>query len=399
MAGKQHALLSPSAAHRWLVCTGAPTFEKMFTDSDDSTYAQEGTLAHSICELYVHSKFMGMTKRKFNAELKKLSADALYSDEMLATAQVYVDYLSEKALTYKTAPMVAAEVKVDISDYAPQCFGTCDCVMVGDKALHITDYKHGKGVPVSVKGNPQLRLYALGALKAFKVWFPDIERVSMAICQPRLSAEVEEDSMTTEELLAWGESIKPIAREAFEGPGRFVPGDHCRFCKGRKVCRSRAKQMLELEEFENRGPAKATPIREDVSYDLTDEEIGDLLTRGAGLIQWYNDISAYALEAILHGGAIPGYKAVEGRSNRAFTDAEAALQTIEAAGYDRAVLYDYKPKSLSELEKVLGKKKFAEVVGVYVVKPTGKPTLTTMDDKRPPFTPGLDAFDGVVADG
>ncbi len=392
-----HAKLSPSSAHRWLKCTAAPKFEGQFTDFETSVYAEEGTLAHSICELYVKHKFQGMTTRKFNAELKKLKANELFSEEMLTTAQTYLDYLDEKALSYSAPPVVAAEVRVDISDYVPECFGTCDCIMIGDETLHITDYKHGKGVAVSAKDNPQMKLYALGALKMFSIFY-DIKRVSMAICQPRLSATVEEDSMTAEELVAWGESIKPAARAAFDGNGIFAPGDHCRFCKARQVCRSRAKYMLELEALTDRRPAKATPIEEGVTYDLTDEEIGDILTRGAGLIQWYNDISAYALEAILHGNDIPGYKAVEGRSVRTFTDADAALQTIEAAGYDKAVLYDYKPKSLSELEKVLGKKKFSEIVGEYIFKPTGKPTLVTVDDKRPSYIPGMDAFDGVVAD-
>lgn len=395
-----HAKCSPSAAYRWLECTAAPTFEEQFPEVAASDYAREGTLAHSICELFVRREFVEkMPKRTFNARLKKLQAEELYDDEMLTTAEVYVEYLREKALGFKATPFVAPEVRVDLTDYIPECFGTCDCVMFGDDTLHITDYKHGKGVPVSAIGNPQMRLYALGALRLYRVIFGDsIKRVSMAICQPRLSANVEEDSMTVEELLAWGESVKPRALEAFNGPGEFVPGEHCRFCRGRERCRARADKQTALEDFKGLVAASAEP-KPGQSAVLTDAEIGDLLKRGAELVQWYTDLQGYALGAILDGGVIPGFKVVEGRSNRAFSDPDAALQTIEAAGYDRAMLYDYKPKSLSELEKLLGKKDFAATVGDYVIKPPGKPTLVPETDKRPPYSPAAVDFAEVGGGG
>ena len=395
-----HAKCSPSAAYRWLECTAAPTFEEQFPEVAASDYAREGTLAHSICELFVRREFWKRTpKRTLNAQLKKLQAEELYDDEMLTTAEVYVEYLREKALGFKATPFVAPEVRVDLTDYIPECFGTCDCVMFGDDTLHITDYKHGKGVPVSAIGNPQMRLYALGALRLYRVIFGDsIKRVSMAICQPRLSSNVEEDSMTVEELLAWGESVKPRALEAFNGPGEFVPGEHCRFCRGRERCRARADEQTSLEHFKSFVAENAEP-KPGQSAILTDAEIGDLLKRGAELVQWYTDLQAYALGAILGGGVIPGFKVVEGRSNRAFSDPDAALQTIEAAGYDRAMLYDYKPKSLSELEKLLGKKDFAATVGDYVIKPPGKPTLVPETDKRPPYSPAAVDFAEVGGGG
>ena len=163
---RQHALLSASSAHRWLACTAAPHFEENFPDGT-SSYAEEGTLAHAICELYARKKFTVLSTRKFNSELKKLQARPLYSDEMLRTAEAYVDYLTEKAMQYATPPHVAMEVKVDLTAYVPDGFGTCDCIMIGGDTLHITDYKHGKGVPVSAENNPQMRLYALGALKLY----------------------------------------------------------------------------------------------------------------------------------------------------------------------------------------------------------------------------------------
>lgn len=203
---RQHALLSASSAHRWLACTAAPHFEESFPDGA-SSYAEEGTLAHAICELYARKKFTVLSTRKFNSELKKLQARPLYSDEMLRTAEVYVDYLTEKAMQYTAPPHVAMEVKVDLTAYVPDGFGTCDCIMIGGDTLHITDYKHGKGVPVSAENNPQMRLYALGALKLYGPIYGDqIKWVSMGICQPRLSQEASEDALSVDDLLAWGES-------------------------------------------------------------------------------------------------------------------------------------------------------------------------------------------------
>lgn len=404
---EKHALLSASSSHRWLKCTAAPRFEAQFPAGPVSDYAAEGTLAHSICELYAKKKFSVMTNRKFNSELKKLQAKPYYDPEMLKTAEVYVEYLTSKAMTYEATPYVAQEVRVDFSEYVPDGFGTCDCIMIGGDLLHITDYKHGKGVAVSAEKNSQMLLYALGALKMFQPIYGDaIKRVSMGICQPRISTEDNEDCLTVEELLAWGESIKPTAKEAFDGPGTFCPGDHCRFCRGKAQCRARANVNTALEEFKNCVPeGKVAPELRGLTPEarqlvglppvLTDAEIGELLERGKGLVKWFEDLQAYALGAILGGGEIPGFKVVEGRSTRAFDDAEAALQCIEAAGYERALLYDYKPKTLTELEKLMGKKAFADTVGGHIIKPPGKPTLAPASDKRQSYSPAAADFAGV----
>lgn len=405
----KHALLSASSAHRWLECTAAPRFEEQFP-SGTSEYAEEGTLAHSICELYARQYFATVTKRKFNAELKKLQAKEYYSDEMLRTAEAYVQYLKEKALGFKEAPYVTQEIKVDFSDYVPEGFGTCDCVMIGGDTLHITDYKHGKGVPVSAVGNPQMRLYALGALKLFKPIYGDsIQKVSMGICQPRLSETASKEELTVEQLYSWGESIKPLANEAFNGSGVFVPGEHCRFCKGKAQCRARAEQNTALEDFKDCVPAgKVAPELLTLTPEaqkviglppmLSDAEIGALLERGKTLVQWYTDIQAYALEALLAGKDIPGYKVVEGRSIRAFKDAEEAINTLINNGVEEALIYDRKPKSLSELEKMLGKKQFAEMLADQIVKPQGKPTLVPADDKRPAYNSAVADFTGVESE-
>lgn len=405
-----HALLSASSAHRWLACTAAPHFEENFPNGT-SSYAEEGTLAHSICELYARKKFSvmtTMTTRKFNAELKKLQAQPLYQDEMLKTAEAYVEYLTEKAMAYPSTPHVAMEVKVDLTDYIPEGFGTCDCIMVGGDTLHITDYKHGKGVPVDAVGNPQMRLYALGALKLYSAVYGDqIKRVSMGICQPRLSETASEDSLTAEELLAWGDSIKPVAKEAYDGPGIFCPGDHCRFCKGKTQCRARAAHFAGFSDFvglelEGRMTEEKKAEREcravfgaELPPILSNAEVADLLVQAEGLAAWYKDLQEYATGALLAGDEIPGFKLVEGRSNRTFSNVDEAIQALIAAGYDEALIYDRKPKTLTELEKMLGKKDFASLLAPFVVKPQGKPTLAPASDKRAAFNPGAAEFEGV----
>lgn len=402
----KHALLSASSAHRWLRCTAAPHFEAQFPDGTTS-YAEEGTLAHSICELHARKYFSTMTKRKFNAELKKLTEKTYYSDEMLRTAEAYVEYLKQKAMGYTEMPYVTQEIRVDFSDYVPEGFGTCDCVMIGGDTLHITDYKHGKGVAVSAVDNPQMRLYALGALKMFApVYGGAIKKVSMGICQPRLSEEASEETLTVEELLAWGIAIKPIAQEAFNGPGSFCPGEHCRFCAGKAQCRARAEQNTAFEDFKDIAiEGKAAPELSGLTPEakavigappmLSDAEVGDLLVRAESLVQWYKDLQEYATSALLAGKEIPGWKLVAGRSNRSFTDTDEAFKAVIALGYEEEMLYDRKPKTLTEIESLLGKKKFAETMAAYVVKPQGKPTLATINDKREPYSTAASDFAGV----
>nr|DAW60532.1 MAG TPA: Protein of unknown function (DUF2800) [Caudoviricetes sp.] len=394
----KHAILSPSAAHRWLHCTPAPRVEAEFPETA-SEYAEEGRLAHSVCELAAKKKFTVMNNRTYNSRLKKLKADPKWDDEMLSTAATYVEHLTEHAMRFEHAPYVALEVQVDITDYAPEAFGTCDCVMIGGDELIITDYKHGKGVPVSAQDNPQMLLYALGALKLYRPIYGDmIRRVSTYIDQPRLGS-YDGASMTVEELLAWGESIKPKAAAAFMGTGEFAPGEWCRFCRAKAKCRARANQNTALEDFKDCIPlGRSIPMQ--AEYDatgfkpsncLTDEEIGALLVRAEGLVAWYNDLKEYALAACLNGKTIPGWKAVEGRSTRVWTDQDAALDALMAGGVEEAIIYDRVPKTLAQLEKVIGKQRFGELVGGMITKSPGKPALAAESDKRP-------AYNGAAAD-
>lgn len=372
-----HALCSASSSERWLNCTAAPRFEADFP-AGTSTYAEEGRLAHSICEISAQFAFELITKRKYNAELKKLKADPLFSEEMLRTAEVYVQHLIEKSMTYDAAPYVAQEVKVDFSEYVPDGFGTCDCIMIGGNTLNITDYKHGRGVEVSAVNNSQMRLYALGAIKKYSMLYA-VKTVSMAIVQPRITDVISEETITVDELMAWGESIKPLAMKAYSGMGDFKPGSWCRFCRGKAQCKARAENYTALEDFkELSGPT--------IPGSLTDAQIADLLFRGADLVSWYEDIKEYARDALLAGHEIPGWKVVAGKSDRVFTDADAALKAIRDAGFtDEQVMKPQEPKTLSQLEKVVGKKRFAELVGKLITKPMGKPTLAQSSDKRDPY--------------
>lgn len=391
---EQHALLSASASSRWLICTAAPRFEEQFPENT-SEYAEEGRLAHAICELKLLKHFtVSITPKAFTTRLNKFKKEELYNSEMDKTSDLYIEHLTERAMQFNAAPYVAAEVRVDYSDYAPEGFGTCDCIMIGGETIIITDYKHGKGVPVSAEENPQMKLYALGALKKYKAIYGDtIKKVVMVIEQLRLSEEPSMWETTVDELIAWGNAIKPIAEKAFMGLGEFVPGDHCRFCRGKAQCKARASVNTALEEFKDCVPeAKAQPG----DNILTDNEIGDLLIRGAELVSWYKDLEAYALNAILNDKEIPGWKAVAGRSNRTFTDQDAALKAVIAAGYDESLVYERKAKTLTELEKLMGKAEFAEKIGQFVTKPIGKPTLAPMSDKREPYNAAAADFAGVV---
>lgn len=392
---EKHAVLSASAAHRWLACTAAPRFEENFPEST-SEYAEEGRLAHAICEIKVLKYFtMQLTPKTFTTRHNKFKKDPMYNPEMDKTSDLYLEHLKELAMKFDKAPFVAVEVRVDFSEYVPDGFGTCDCAMIGGDALAITDYKHGKGVPVSAEDNPQMKLYALGALKKYEAIYGDtIKRVIMTIDQPRLSDMPSTTEITVDELKAWGESIKPIAEKAFRGLGDFVPGEHCRFCRGKAQCKARASVNTALEEFKDCVPeAKAQPG----DNILTDAEIGDLLIRGKELVFWYKDLEEYALSALLLGNEIPGWKAVAGRANRAFTDHDAAIKAIIAAGYDEALLYERKPLTLSALETLIGKKDFAEKFGQFITKPLGKPTLVPMSDKREPYNAAAASdFAGVV---
>ena len=385
----EHALLSPSSAHRWLNCPLAPRLEATLP-ATTSSYAEEGTLAHSVCEITAKKYFTPMKTAEFNKNMKKLKSHELWNDEMIQTAETYVGHLKEKAMCFRNSPYIAFEVKVDISDYAPEAFGRCDCIMFGEGTLVITDYKHGKGVAVSAKENPQMMLYALGALKLYQPIFGDaIEKINICIDQPRIdSYETWECSKI--ELLEWGDTVKPKAQKAFMGIGEYNAGTWCKFCRANGVCRAQAdNQVNAFEDFKE--------IVADGNTDLlTPEQIGEALKKGELLVAWYEALQKTALEKLLGGSEIPGYKVVEGRSSRTWTNQDEALETLQNSGIEHAAIYDSVPKSLAQLEKMLGTAKFAELVGKYVFKPIGKPTLASANDKRPVFNSAVSDFASVA---
>lgn len=399
-----HALCSASSSERWLNCTAAPRFEENFP-SETSVYAEEGTLAHAICEIYGRHAFGRIDTGAADEQLEMLKQDALFKPEMLRTAETYAQFLREKAMEYGTMPVVMFEREVDISDYIPEGHGTCDCIMVGGNLLRITDYKHGAGVAVSAKGNSQMRLYALGALKLVRAIFGDITEVAMAIVQPRVRDDVEEDRISVPELLKWGEEyVKPRALAAYTGEGvTFCPGDHCRFCRGKAVCAARAEKNSAYEDF--KGCVEKTKTGYELRHMgddkgiLSDLDVSMLLQRAKDLENWYKDLAAYALQSILNGKPIPGYKVVAGKSNRAFTD-EAKVKAIltKQAGLKAADLYKPKEfKSPAMIEDMIGKKAFAGFdLDNYVTKPMGKPTLVTVNDPRAPYSPAAADFAGVT---
>ena len=258
--------------------------------------------------------------------------------------------------------------------------------MLSNDTVIITDYKHEKGVPVSAESKPQMMLYALGTLKLYRPLFGDsIKTICACIDQPRINS-YGNWSCTIDELLAWSESIKPIAQMAFMGFVEYKVGDWCRFCRANGKCKAQTQQHLSaFDDFafanENPNPGLLTP-----------EELSEVLKRGKTLTTWYKAVEEHALEVLLNGEAIPGYKVVEGRSLRTWTEQDAAMDTLLQAGYDHAVLYDNVPKTLAQLEKIIGAAKFAELVGQFIVKPQWRPALADEKDKRNIFNSATSDF-------
>lgn len=375
-----HAKLSASGAHRWINCPGSVLLEENFEDQG-SEYAREGTLAHSVAELKLQKYFMkGIGPKKFKAAMDKFKESDLWQDEMDKYTDIYFDEIKRRALEYKERPYVNIEERVDFSSWVPEGFGTCDCIMIYGDTMQVIDLKYGKGVPVSPEENPQLMLYGLGAYHAYSMFY-NIKTVRLTIIQPRLDSILDWD-ISIEDLLKFGESIKPIAEKAYHGCDEFKEGEHCRFCKAKSRCPERAKTMF--KQVEELKPA----MEKDLAL-ISNGDISKYLQETKGLIDWIKDLEDEALSSILAGEEIPGYKAVEGRSNRTFRDVDKALEILEGHGFEEAMLYERKPLSLSKLEKLVGKKDFTDLLADEVIKPQGKPTLVEESDKRPPFVKDL----------
>lgn len=372
MPPSEHAVLSASSANRWLHCPPSVRLSEGYIDKA-SVFAMEGTSAHELCEYKLRSA-LGM-----EAENPIENLD-FYNTEMEECAEGYATYileLVEKAKEICSDPVVMVEQRVDFSRYVPEGFGTADCIIIADEILNIVDYKHGKGVEVSAENNPQMKLYALGALELFDCLY-DISKVQMTIFQPRLS-NVSVFVMNKADLLNWAnDELTTKAELAFEGKGELCCGEWCKFCKAKANCKERARVNMEMAQYEFRK-----------SSLLTDEEVVDILSKVDELTSWASDVKNFALEQAVRGKQWPGWKVVEGRSNRKYSDEGAVAQVVKNSGYNP---YDEKIMGITNMTKMLGKEKFNELLGDFVERPQGKPTLVTEDDKRPEMNTAKEDF-------
>lgn len=368
-----HARNSPSALHRTLNCTPSLVLGEQFAD-EESSYAAEGSAGHALAEHLIKKHLKLRTKRPVSD---------YYSDDLLESVDDYVSFVIgeiEDAKRECKQPVFAVEQRVDISDYATDCFGTADMVIVTDKVVHIIDLKLGRGVEVSAVENSQLMAYGLGVLAMAEMLY-DVETIRLTIYQPRINNYSSWD-IAPADLKKWGEEIlKPRSAMAMTGAGEFHAGSWCRFCKARNQCRARAEEFLKLAQMEFRQPAL-----------LTDAEIAEVLKVSDELAKWSADVYAYAQDqAIIHGKQWMGYKLVEGRSNRKYSSDAEVEQAAKAAGYTD--IYKQSLIGVTEMERLMGKKEFARVLGQYVYKPQGKITLVPDSDKREAITQSTAAAD------
>ncbi|MCR2003804.1 DUF2800 domain-containing protein [Blautia caecimuris] len=373
----KHAYLSASASHRWLAC---PPSAKLCANILDqaSEYAQQGTDCHELCA-YLVEKALGKDVIDPTENL------TYYDAEMQNCAEEYRNYVLEQieaAKEFCKDPQVMIEQRLDFSRWVENGFGTGDCVIVADEVLQIIDYKHGLGILVSAGddehgGNSQMMCYALGALEVFGDIY-DINQIKMTIFQPRRD-NISTYTISKKNLLKWADEVlAPTAQLAYVGKGEFNAGDHCTFCKVKATCRKRAEYNLELAKYDFEMPAT-----------LDDTEIAAILEKVNEMISWGNDIKDYALQQAQSGVHFEGWKIVEGRSKRKYTDENAVADTVKDAGFDP---YEKKLLGITAMSTLLGKKKFEELLGGLIYKPPGKPTLVPESDKRPAMNTAKDDF-------
>ncbi len=376
-----HARLSASGAKKWINCPGSIQLEENFEDKP-SQFAEEGTNAHALGEAKIRLATKEYNRTKYHNAIRNLEI----TEDMEDYAESYKNYVIERynsALQKTPDAILMLEQRLDFSKYVPDGFGTGDAVIIAEGKLEIIDLKYGKGVEVSAVDNPQLRLYALGAYEAFDMLY-GFDTVEMTIYQPRLD-NISSENISVTELLEWGESVKKAAQLANDDSViKCVAGKHCDtgFCKARPVCRAYAEERQKMAVYDFKPPAM-----------LTVAEIADIIEQSASLEKWAKLVCDYALEqAYKHGVEYPGYKVVEGRSNRKYSkpDSEVA-KILTDNGYQESDILVHKLKGITDIEKLLGKKTFAEVLGSYVVKPPGKLTLVCSEDKRPAINSAMQA--------
>ena len=350
-----HARFSPSSAEQYINCPPSLVLGEQFED-DNSEYAAEGTEAHALCEYLLRTE-LGECVDDPTPHLKR------YDAEMRECAEGYRDTVLEM---YQPEDFISVEQRVYLDEYVPSCFGTSDCIIVGDGHLRVVDFKYGKGVKVSAEDNSQLKCYALGAYLAFSPLY-DIEDITLTIYQPRIN-NFSEWTLKAETLLNWADSVlKPKAELALKGAGEYSSGAWCKFCKAKAVCRKLAETVTELAKHEFAEP-----------HTLTDDEVNDVLSKIEPLTIWVKAVQQYALQRALSGHEWKDWKVVEGQSKRRYTDEEKVAEAVIAAGYDP---YEKKLMGITAMGKMLGKEKFNELLGDLVVKPAGKPELVSRQEE------------------
>lgn len=376
MPPTNHALLGASKAQQWLNCPPSVKWEQSFPEPDNTEAAAEGTLAHAIAEEHLRRLLAG----KKVATSQKLKKHPLYRPVMEEHVDTYTTYVMElyaEARQRTPDAMLLLEERVDFSEYVPEGFGTADVILIADGHMHIVDFKYGKGIPVDAAGNPQIRLYALGALNAYAMLY-DIDDTTMHIVQPRLDS-ITSETLPVDMLEGWGaDYVAPRAALAAEGKGDHNPGEHCRWCRCKNVCRHFAMKQLEIARLRFSEPEH----QERLPDELSPAEIAEILSGVDELTRWAKSVKDYALDqAVNHGVAYPGYKVVEGRANRVITDEAKAIDMLDGAGFTTDTITEL--KGIGALEEIVGKKLLSSLLGDLIVKPAGKPVLAREDDKRP----------------
>lgn len=379
MTGK-HALLSPSAAHRWMNCTAAPLLEKDVEDKG-STFAEEGTLAHAYCAKKL-KEFLGLSVDEEKAEIAQLD-EQYHSGEMDEYTDTYKTIVLEKfnAARAKTKDaQLLVEVKLDFSHYVPDAFGTSDAIIIADGVMEVIDFKYGKGVKVSAVENPQMMIYALGAWDLFNFEY-DIRKVRMTIVQPRID-NLSEFELDAADLINWAvDELQPKANEAYAG-GKQKPGNWCQFCKVKANCKALSSMCIEAQQ--------ANPDPRKISKEVMESTILPLLST---FKTWLTGVEEYSLEQALNGVQYQGFKIVEGRSIRKITNPTAVMELLCKEGFAKeSYIKPTELRSITDLEKLIGKKRFGAICAEYINKPQGKPTLVPESDKRPAFNQAADDF-------
>lgn len=379
---RAHALLSPSSSHRWMNCTPSARLEENIP-STGSAASEEGTVAHELAEHAIR-KYLAGEYTPLLDELPvpdEIRSNKYYSSEMEHYVTDYVCYVCDIYELEEGAKM-SIERKFDLTTYVPECFGSCDCDIVGNTVLNIIDLKYGKGVQVDANGNSQLMMYAIGVLNSLEPHHrAKIEKVRMHIAQVRLG-NYSVFEMTAQDLTHWAiHVLRPTAEKAFAGRGETRVGSHCKFCKFKAQCRAQRDALV--NEFETHGETKALSL----------EEIGEILNKADMFTDWLSAVKQFAMSEALSGKHVNGWKLVEGRSARVIKDEAEALKRLTEAGFDRETLINTKIKGIGDLERTVGKRPLTVLLDGVIIKPQGAPTLAPESDKREPIQPTLDMFE------